>query len=268
MAKRIKNTGRRKRKNPPWITAVQIAFVALLLLWMQFAVQNEWISRVFVASPSQIVEELLYMLNENSLWPHLNVSLREVALGYAISAVGGIGLGVVFVAFPLTEKLLDPLMAAVMAVPKTAIMPLLIVWFGVGFKSKVVLVVLFCFFNVLYNTVTGAKQTRTEHLKLARVFEASRTQTVFKVLLPSALPSIFNGLRVTAATAITGVVFAEMAAARNGLGYLLNESQAVLNTPRLYLVIILVTILSVLFVGLVNLAERIICRRWKPDAAV
>ncbi|GIO54068.1 ABC transporter permease [Paenibacillus cineris] len=248
-----------------WIRFVQIAFIAVLLAGMQLAVSKEWVSRVFLASPSQIVQEFVYMLKENTLWPHLSVSLQEVAVGYLISAVAGIGLGVLFVSFPLLEKLIDPLMAAIMAIPKTAIMPLLIVWFGIGFKSKVVLVILFCFFNILYNTVTGSKQTRTEHLKLAKVFKASRAQTVFKVLLPSALPSIFNGLRVTAATAITGVVFAEMAAAKNGLGFLLNESQAVLNTPRLYLVIIVVTVLSVLFVGLINLIERLVCRRWMPS---
>ncbi|MEK4516015.1 ABC transporter permease [Paenibacillus sp. FSL H8-0122] len=248
-----------------WILCVQIAFVIILLAGMQLAVSNEWVSRVFLASPSQIVQEFVYMLQENTLWPHLSISLQEVAVGYLISAVAGIGLGVLYVSFPLLEKLIDPLMAAIMAIPKTAIMPLLIVWFGIGFKSKVILVILFCFFNILYNTVTGSKQTRTEHLKLAKVFKASRAQTVFKVLLPSALPSIFNGLRVTAATAITGVVFAEMAAAKNGLGFLLNESQAVLNTPRLYLVIIVVTVLSVLFVGLINLIERLVCRRWMPS---
>ncbi|MEK5032152.1 ABC transporter permease [Paenibacillus sp. FSL R7-0302] len=248
-----------------WILCVQIAFVVILLAGMQLAVSNEWVSRVFLASPSQIVQEFVYMLQENTLWPHLSISLQEVAVGYLISAVAGIGLGVLYVSFPLLEKLIDPLMAAIMAIPKTAIMPLLIVWFGIGFKSKVILVILFCFFNILYNTVTGSKQTRTEHLKLAKVFKASRAQTVFKVLLPSALPSIFNGLRVTAATAITGVVFAEMAAAKNGLGFLLNESQAVLNTPRLYLVIIVVTVLSVLFVGLINLIERLVCRRWMPS---
>lgn len=248
-----------------WITAVHLGFIILLLAGVEIAVSNAWVNRVFLASPSQIVDEFLYVVKDNTLWPHLSISLQEVAVGYLISAAAGIGLGVLFVSFPLLEKLLDPLMAALMAIPKTAIMPLLIVWFGIGFKSKVVLVILFCFFNILYNTVTGAKQTRIEHLKVASVFKASRAQTVFKVLLPSALPSIFNGLRITAATAITGVVFAEMAAAKNGLGYLLNESQAVLNTPRLYLVIIIVTVLSVLFVGLVNVIERLVCRRWKPE---
>lgn len=252
----------RRSDTPIWVTVVQVVVVLLLLLGMELAVANGWISRIFMASPSQIYKELIYTLQQDQLWPHLSISLQEVVVGYVISAIVGVGIGVLFVSFPLFEKLFDPFVAAIMAVPKTAIMPLLIVWFGIGFKSKVILVVLFCVFIILYNTVTGAKQARIEHMKVAYVFQANRMQIVFKVLLPSALPSIFNGLRVTAATAITGVVFAEMAAAKNGLGFLLNESQIVLNTPRLYLVIIIVTVLSVLFVGLVNLVERITCRRW------
>ena len=203
------------------------------------------------------------MLQGNELWPNIFASLQEVIVGYCLSALLGIAIGVVFVTFPKLEAVFSPFFSAVMAVPKTAIMPLLVVWFGIGFNSKVVMVLLFCMFTILFNTVSGAKQTREEHLKVARVFKATRLQIVFKVMLPSALPSIFTGLRVTAATAITGVIFAEMTASKKGAGYLLNEAQAVLNTPRLFLVIIIVTLLSVLFVSLVNLAERVLCRHWR-----
>ena len=152
--------------------------------------------------------------------------------------------------------------AAIMAVPKTAILPLLIIWFGIGFKSKVVLIFLFCVFTILYNTLTGAKQTRNEYLKVARVFGASSLQTVFKVMVPSALPSMFNGLKLSAATALTGVIFSEMQSAREGLGYLLTEAQNNLNTPRVFFIIILVTILSVLFVKIISILEYSVCHKW------
>ncbi len=252
-----------KRRQPLWVTAAQAAIVLALLAGAQVAVSQGYINRIFLASPTQIVDEFFYMLKSNELWPNLAVSLQEVIVGYILSALAGIAIGVLFVTFPKAEAVFSPFFSAVMAVPKTAIMPLLVVWFGIGFQSKVVMVLLFCMFTILFNTVSGAKQTRAEHLKVAKVFQATRAQIVFKVMLPSALPSIFTGLRVTAATAITGVIFAEMTASKKGAGYLLNEAQAVLNTPRLFLVIIIVTILSVLFVGLVNLIERILCRRWR-----
>lgn len=153
--------------------------------------------------------------------------------------------------------------AAIMAVPKTAILPLLILWFGIGFQSKVVLIFLFGVFTILYNTVTGAKQCKTEYLKVAKVFQASRAQLVFKVMIPAALPSVFNGLRLSAATALTGVVFAEMQSARAGMGFLLSESQNNLATARVFFIIILVTLISVLFVKIIAGIEYIFCHKWR-----
>lgn len=260
MGKKTKNSVPKKEL---WITISQIAIVIALLLGAELSVSRGYVNKIFLAAPTQILDELIYMINNNELWPHLILTLKEAIVGYTFSAIVGTVIGVIFVTFPKIEILLTPFFSAIMAIPKTAIMPLLVVWFGIGFKSKVVMVFLFCMFTIMFNTVSGAKQTKVEHLKVAKVFKATRTQTVFKVMIPSALPSIFTGLRVTAATAITGVVFAEMTAAKGGAGYLLNESQAVLNTPRLYLVIIIVTIISVLFVNIVNLVERIICGNWR-----
>lgn len=258
-----KKAKRNKHKKPLWITALQILIIVAILAYTQIAVTGGYVNKIFLSSPTQIIEELIYMLQQNELWPHILLTLEEAVLGFIISAVVGIAIGVVFVTFPRLETIFTPFFSAVMAVPKTAVMPLLIVWFGIGFKSKVIMVFLFCMFTILFNTVSGSKQAKVEHLNVARVFKATRLQTVFKVLIPSALPSIFTGLRVTAATAITGVVFAEMTAAKGGAGYLLNEAQAVLNTPRLYLVVIIVTVISVLFVNIVNLAEYALCHRWR-----
>lgn len=258
-----KKTKRNKHRKPAWITLSQFGIIAALLAGAEAVVSGGFVSRIFLASPSQIANELAYMLQQNTLMPQLILTLQEAVVGYLLSAVTGIAIGVLFVTFPKLEALFSTFFAAIMAVPKTAIMPLMIVWFGIGFKSKVLMVFLFCMFTILFNTISGAKQTRTEHLKVASVFKATRMQVVFKVMIPSALPSIFTGLRVTAATAITGVIFAEMTASKGGAGYLLNEAQAVLNTPELYLVVIIVTLLSVLFVSIVNLVEYIMCRSWR-----
>ncbi|MGE5614492.1 MAG: ABC transporter permease [Bacillota bacterium] len=258
-----KKTKRIRRKQPVWVTASQLGIIVAIFAGIEIAVSYGYVNKIFLASPTQIANELVYMLRKNELMPQIILTLQEAIVGYGISAVTGITIGVLFVTFPKLEAIFAPFFSAIMAVPKTAVMPLLIVWFGIGFKSKVIMVFLFCMFTVLFNTVSGAKQTRTEHLKVAQVFKASRTQIVFKVMLPSALPSIFTGLRVTAATAITGVIFAEMTASKGGAGYLLNEAQAVLNTPKLYLVVIIVTLLSVLFVSIVNLVERVMCRNWR-----
>lgn len=262
-SKQTKQKKTRTFKQPLWVTLTQAAIIAALLMFIEFIVSRGYVNPIFVASPTQIVNEFLYMIDNNTLLPHLIITLQEAVVGYVIAAATGISIGVLFVTFPKIESVFTPFFAALMAVPKTAIMPLLIVWFGIGFKSKVVMVFLFCMFTILFNTVTGVKQTKTEHLKVARVFRASRAQIIFKVMLPSALPGIFTGLRVTAAITITGVIFAEMVASRGGAGFLLSEAQQVLNTPELFLIIIIVTVISVLFVALVNFIEYAACHKWR-----
>ncbi|MCR4991360.1 MAG: ABC transporter permease [Lachnospiraceae bacterium] len=260
MAGKVKTA--KKRKKFTLINLLQWLTLAALLIFMQVEVKSGRISKVFLAAPTDIIEKGYKMTVDGTLLPHLWATVKEVLAGFGLSAAVGIGLGFIWVLFPKLEEYMNVFCSAIMAVPKTAILPLLILWFGIGFKSKIVLIFLFGVFTILYNTLTGAKQTRIEYLKVARVFEANRFQTVFKVMVPAALPSIFNGLKLSAATALTGVIFAEMQSAREGLGYLLTEAQNNLNTPRVFFVIILVTVISVLFVKLISTLEYSVCHKW------
>lgn len=257
---------KRKKKNKKkltWINLLQILTVIALLVYMQYAVEAGRISKIFLASPTSIVKKGIEIILDGTLYPHLILTLQEVLVGYLLSVVVGITVGLIWTLFPVTEEYCNVFCSAIMAIPKTAILPLLILWFGIGFTSKVVLIFLFSVFQILYNTVTGAKQCKTEYLKVARVFQANRFQTVFKVILPAALPSVFNGLRLAAATALTGVVFSEMQSAKAGLGFLLSEAQNLLNTPVMFFVIILVTLISVLLVKLVAVIEYALCHKWR-----
>ncbi len=245
------------------INIAQIATVAGLIFLMEYAVRTGKISQIFLASPSQILNEFIYMHTHDLLWEHVIISVEEFLVGYSLSALLGIGIGLLFVLFPKVEEYLSGFCSAFMSIPKSAILPLLIIWFGIGFKSKVILIIMFCMFTILFNTTSGAKQTKIEHLKVARVLEASKFQTLIHVIIPSALPNIFTGLRISSATAFTSVIFAEMAAAKKGVGFLLNASQLVFNTPRLFVVLVVVTIISVILVQLVNLSEYMICHKWR-----
>ena len=253
----------RKRKLKfTYITALQIFTVAALLVYMQFAVTTGRISKVFMATPTDIVKKGFDMITDGTLLPHFWITMQEVLAGYFLAVAVGIIVGLLWVFFPKLEEYMTVFCAAIMAVPKTAILPLLILWFGIGFESKVVLIFLFAVFTVLYNTVTGAKQCEAKYLKVAKVFEASRVQQVFKVLIPSALPSIFNGLRLSAGTVLTGVIFAEMQSAKVGLGFLLSEAQSNLATAKVFFIIILVTLISVGFVKIIAGIEYILCHKW------
>ena len=235
----------KNKKRFTWVNLAQLLTVAALLLWMQWAVDSGRVLTIFVASPTSIVEEGIKIITDGTLWPHLLLTIQEALAGYLSAVVVGIAVGLLWTLFPVSEKYMNVFCSAIMAVPKVAILPLLILWFGIGFQSKAFLVFLFSVFTILYNTVTGAKECKKEYLKVARVFRANRFQTVFLVIIPAALPSIFNGLKLAAATALTGVLFSEMQSARAGLGYLLTESQNLLNTPRMFFLIILITFKSI-----------------------
>ena len=252
-----------KKKKFTWINALQIITLIGLLVYMQVVVDTGRISKVFIASPTMIVKEAGKIIADGTLQQHLLLTLEEVLIGYALAAVVGIIVALLWTLFPKLEEYMDVFCSAIMAVPKTAILPLLILWFGIGFSSKVTLVFLFSVFQILYNTVTGAKQTNAKYLKVASVFKANRIQTVFQIMIPSALPSMFNGLRLAAATALTGVIFSEMQSAKGGLGYLLSEAQNLLNSARMFFIIILVTVISVLFVQIIALIEFAICHKWQ-----
>lgn len=245
------------------INVLQVLTLAALLVYMQVAVSTGAVSKVFLAAPTDIISEGIKIISNGTLLPHFLISVEEILVGYGLAAIVGIGLGIVWTLFPKTEEYGNVFCSAVMAIPKVAILPLLILWFGIGFVSKVVLIFLFSVFTILYNTVTGAKQCKESYLKVASVFEATRFQTVFTVVIPSALPSIFNGLRLAAATAFTGVVFSEMQSAKAGVGYLLSEAQGLLNTSRVFFLIILITVMSVIFVKLITLIEYTVCHKWR-----
>lgn len=245
------------------VLSFQFFIVFILLATAQFSVSHHYVNPIFLAAPSQVFQSIFSSSDSMQIWINIGITLKEVFVGYTLSAVVGVTLGILCVTFPTLEKISMPFFSACMAVPKAAILPLLIVWFGIGFTSKVVLIVLWCVFIILFNTITGAKETKQEYLKVAKAFQATRSQIVFKILIPAALPSIFTGLRVTAATSITGVIFAEMTASRGGAGYLLNAAQAVLDTPRMFAVVIIMTIISVLFVSFVNSMEYLLTYKWK-----
>ena len=138
-----------KKKQFTWINLLQIVTLAALLIYMEMAVNSGKISKIFLASPSSIVEELFASIKKGVLGPHLLVTLQEVFAGYLLAILVGVSLGLLWTLFPKLEAYMNVFCAAIMAIPKTAILPLLILWFGIGFKSKVVLIFLFSVFQIL-----------------------------------------------------------------------------------------------------------------------
>lgn len=239
----------------------QILFLFVLLALAQILIEGGKVNKLYLPAPLDVLAEFRKCLTENILWSNLLLTLQEFGLGYLIAVVLGIGLGVIFAICPGMDAFFTPYFSALMSIPKVSIFPLLTIWIGIGFMQKVVIVTMFTFFYIFFCTKSGAIETPASYLKVAKVFRASRSQLIFKVMLPSAVPSIFTGLRVTAATGVTGVIFAEMQASNAGLGYLLSDAAALYNTPRVFVLIVIVTVLAVVLVAMVDALERLFFKK-------
>lgn len=197
--------------------------------------------------------------------PFFFVTVLEFSIGFTAATILGISLGMFMALYRPAERYFTPFLSGLMAVPTVTIIPLLILWLGIGLMNKIVVVFLFTFFMIVFNTVTGVKATQDSHVKVARVFEANKRQLITKVMIPSAIPSIFSGLRVAAATGLVGALFAEMLASREGLGYLLNLAVQFYDTAQLFAVILVVTALSVAIIAAINFIERSVFSKWKAS---
>ncbi|MBP1996530.1 ABC transporter permease [Paenibacillus eucommiae] len=243
----------------------QIALLLLILGFIEYAVRQGIIGSLYLSEPTRVIKEIILLFTQGELFHNLAVTLQEFLAGYLLAAVAGIGTGLLLVLIPRAETFFGPFLSSLMAVPKVTIIPLLMLWLGIGLSHKIAIVFLFCFFTITYNTITGVKQTAENHLKVSRVFKASKMQTIMKVILPSAAPTIFAGLRVSAATGLVGALFGEMIASKDGLGNLLVKATSLYDTAKAFAIITIVTIVSVLIIVLIDLLEKKVFLKWKSS---
>jgi NitT/TauT family transport system permease protein len=229
--------------------------VLIGLWWLATIVFS--IERFLVPSPADVVASFLELpgyLLEQTL-----VTLVETIEGFSLSIVVGIPLAMLIVRSPLLERTFYPILLAVNAVPKIAIAPILVVWFGFGQGPKVVLVVLVCVFPVIISTASGMKSTPHELVELLRSWDSSRSQEFFKLRFRHALPQIFVGLKVAISLAVIGAVIAEFVGADAGLGFVIVQSGASADTSLAFAAMTLLAIMSiVLFYGLVHLERKLL----------
>jgi putative hydroxymethylpyrimidine transport system permease protein len=207
-----------------------------------------------VPSPAEIAEALWHsreLLAENT-W----VTLREMLLGLACAVVAGLAFAV---ALHLSETLrlaFYPLIVASQTIPIIVIAPILVVWFGYGIGPKLAIVALLCFFPIALNTFDGLRSVDPEATKMMRTLDASRAQILWRVDAPTSLPYFFSGTRIAVAFAAIAAVFGEWAGSDSGLGHLMLQDNAQLETARLFAAVLVLSVIAVALVGLVALAER------------
>ena len=241
-----------------------VSLLTLLLtlgLW-QLAAAKGWISTQFASSPRAIIQSLTNLYVTGELWGHLAASLQRLGIGWVIGTMAGIVVGVLLGLFSLARSSGMALVSALFPIPKIALVPLFIIWFGIGEGSKIVTLVFGVFFPTVINTVAGVDAVPRGLIRMGQSFGLSRWSIITKIVLPGALPSIFAGFRITTATAIVLLVAAEMIGAERGIGAFVLQAGNLYATDDLLAGIVVLSLLGLAVSVIVGQLERVLLR-WR-----
>ncbi|AFS77785.1 ABC transporter permease protein [Gottschalkia acidurici 9a] len=224
--------------------------LVILIAW-EIAVKLGYVKVIILPSPSSIFNTLIAMIKSGELTRHLRISLFRVLEGFLIGSILGLIFGIVIALFKKVEEALSFTISFLRPIPIIAWIPVLILWMGIDEGSKIAVIAIGSFWPVLINTIDGIKSVDKKYLQVAIVLEKSKINTLFKVVLPSALPSIFTGIRVGIGIAWMCVVAAELVAAESGIGYQIMYSREIMQPNQMFA--------GVFSIGLVGfLIEKII----------
>ena len=238
------------------------ALLAAGLLGWEFSVRALQLSALVLPPPSVVGATLWQGLRSGYLWPHIGQTVLELLLGLTAGCALGLASGVLMGESATLRRLLMPYVVTSQVVPKLALAPLFIVWFGFGMTSTVVITALICFFPLMENTMTGIAQVDARRLELFRMLGATRWQTLLRLKIPAGLPSILAGFRVAVVLALVGAVVGEFIGGSKGLGALIIASQGMMDTPLMFAVLVLITLLGLgLYQLAISLEKRLLQSR-------
>lgn len=240
-----------------------IGLVAVIVIWEVTARMGLY-KQSLMSLPSSILRVAVEDTTNGSIWPHILVSAQEFAIGFVAALLVGIPLGLAIGLFRRVDYTLSGLLAGLNATPNVALIPLIILMFGLGIEAKAVIVFLSAFFAIVVTTFTGVQATARRHLEITRSFGGSSWLAFRSVVLPSTLPFIISGLRIGAGRALVGVVSAEILSANVGLGFYIGLKAQFLDTARAMFGIILFGLFGLLLGEGVRAVERRF-EAWRPE---
>jgi NitT/TauT family transport system permease protein len=247
-----------------WRIAAHVCFVGLVFgVWE--TVSGSLVNSFWVSKPSLIAGTLAEWFAGRDFWRHFGITMTEVLNGFALGVVTGVLAGFVLSELPRVGKFLDPYMAALYGIPKTALAPLLILWFGIGLGAKVMLAAIMVFFLVFFNTAAGLRAVDPDLVNMARVAGASRAQILTKIKFPFAFPYVMTGIKVGLPTGLVGAIVAEFISSNQGIGYLIVRSSMFFDTAGVFAGVIVLAVTVFVLSEVLARIERYVLR-WRPEA--
>jgi NitT/TauT family transport system permease protein len=247
-----------RRRQPTIVTIVTqtylfpiLAIVALIVIWQLIVVLFD-VSPLILPTPADVADEIFS--HKSLLADHSWATFKEIVAGFVVSIVIGVPIAVAIAYSRAFERIVYPLLVTSQTLPKVALAPLFIVWFGFGFTPKLIISFLMSFFPIVISGVVGLKAIEPELVYVARSMGASAWQVFWKLRLPGSLPNLFGGLRIAITLSVVGAIVAEFVGADEGLGYLIQASNATLDTTLMFASL---TILAAMGIVLYLVVERI-----------
>jgi NitT/TauT family transport system permease protein len=245
----------------PTLLAMQVALgLAFLILWQLAA--GRFLDEFLVSSPIAVARRLWSWIADGSILLHIWATVYATVIGFVIGAVAGVVGGLWLGMSPFFSRLLSPYIWAFNALPKVALAPLFILWFGLGIQSKVALAAVLVVFLVFVNTFSGVREVDQDLIDGVRLMRAKRSQLLTKVILPSATSWIFVGLKTAVPYALIGAIIGELIASNRGLGYLVQRSGSEFDTAGVFAALLVISVLAVIFNQFVEAVQARL-ERWK-----
>lgn len=245
-----------------WIVLIQVAVIVVAAWVWQLLVDHGVLTEIYVSRPTEIGKALYHSLGDPQVTNALKGTLEETVAGFLIASALGVLFGLAAYQVSVIERVTRPFMTAANNMPRLALTPLFILWFGVGFQSHVVLIISMVFFVVAMNTYAGFISTDRDHLMLARVLGVSRRKLFITFIFPSAAPSIFVGLQLGLAYSFMGAVVGEIISGGNGLGALVAIYSAAYDSAKLFAILVIMAIVATVLSGIMRLIEKFVLR-WR-----
>jgi NitT/TauT family transport system permease protein len=239
------------------------SLLAFFLIWEAIC-RFGLVDPLFLSPPSTVLITTGKLIKSGELITHISASLYRAFLGFFLAAAIAIPHGILIAWFRVIEDITNPIVELFRPIPAAALIPVAILWLGIGNASKIVIIAFACYFPIILNTISGVRHVDVTLLKVAKLFGANRLQTLTKIVLPSAFPFIMTGLRISMAVALILLIITEMIGARSGLGFMIIDAEYTFKTERMF-----AGIFTIGFIGftmnevMVRIEKR--ATRWKRE---
>jgi NitT/TauT family transport system permease protein len=255
----VQNYRKRQRRERWQVHLGQVAIAVIVLGAWQLAAHEHWINSIFYSSPSSVASFLVD--NWNALFTNAIATFEATLLGFALGSIAGILVGLMLARWQRANRIVDPYLMALNSLPRIALVPLFLLWFGITFQAKVIQAITLVFFILLINTRVGILAVDPDLVLEGRLLHGKPRLIYMRILVPGALPTIASGLRLGVTYALLGVIASEMVASRNGLGQLITEYGQNLNSAGVFAALFLLAAIATALIALVRRGEMYIQKR-------